>query len=306
MNDCNDGSQYITNSVGVNGYLRGKPTTFDARQKRCLASQDFWCFSLLLEVYYSLLQPPRKPDLRIRGPEQLVNTKRALGPSLKWSVLICVLTLTSPAIFAQDVTDSTNGKIEILKLHWEKQVRLPRNFDPSVISSGVTFNDPTARTSASGPATASDATRAATSAQNAAAGANTAFPAAPNRLPVFYVYSLKIRNTGAKTIKAVAWDYVFIDNSSLTEVGRHQFLSYEKVAAGRSVTFKSQLRSPPARVVQASNVRPSKSGFAERAVVQCVLYADDSTWHNPRGTSDICGLLAKAGPVKRKGPSRQN
>jgi len=80
----------------------------------------FWCFFRASEVYYSLFYSRyRKPDLRIRGPEQLVNTKRALGPPLKWSVLVCVLVLPSLAIVAQNETDS-NCKIEILKARWEK------------------------------------------------------------------------------------------------------------------------------------------------------------------------------------------
>jgi len=216
-------------------------------------------------------------------------------------MLVCVLVFTSPSIFAQNETDS-NG-VEILKLHWEKQLRLPRNFDPSVISTSVGLNDPTARTSASGPGTAVDATRAATSAQSAAAGASTVFPATPNRLPVFYAYSMKIRNRAAKTVEAVAWDYIFVDTASGVEVGRHQFLSYEKVANGKTVTFKSQLRSPPTRVVQAGKPDERQHTYAEHAAVECVLYADNSTWRSPRAPLDICNLLASARQVKR---SRQN
>ena len=135
--------------------------------------------------------------------------------------------------------------------------------------------------------------RVATRTQSAAAGGGTAFPETPARLPIVYVYSMKIKNDGARMIAAVAWDYVFIDKSSSHEVGRHQFLSYEKVAAGKTVTFKSQLRSPPTRVVQASNERAKHPQLAERAVVQCVLYADDSSWRNHDAAVDICNLLRK-------------
>jgi len=234
-----------------------------------------------------------------------VDPKRALSSSLKWSMCLCVLVLASPAILAQNETDSNNN-IEILKLHWEKQVRLPRNFDPAATFTGATFNDPTARTSASGPATAVDATRAATSAQNAAAGASAVFPATPSRLPVFYAYSMKIRNDAGKTIEALAWDYVFVDRSSGKEVGRHQFLSYEKVASGKTVTFSSQLRSPPTRIVQVSDTHQKNPRLAEHAVVQCVLYADETTWQNPQASPDSCKLLANARPAKRKELSRQN
>jgi hypothetical protein len=234
-----------------------------------------------------------------------MKDNRAGAPLWRWSVLFCALVITSPAIFAQNEADP-NNHIEILKLHWEKQVRLPRNFDPSVISTGVPFNDPTARTSPSGPMTATDAARAATRAQNAAAGASTAFPATPTRLPVFYAYSMKIKNDAAKTIEAVAWDYVFIDGTNGTEVSRHQFLSYEKVASGKTVTFKSQLRSPPTRIVQVADTHQQHSKLLEHAVVQCVLYADQTAWRNTQAAPDICKLLANARPLKRKEPSRQN
>ena len=110
---------------------------------------------------------------------------------------------------------------------------------------------------------------------------------------MFYVYSLKIKNNSAKVIEAVAWDYIFSDKSSNKELGRHQFLSYQKVSAGESATFKSQLRSPPTRVVQASNSQPKQPRFAERAIVQCVLYADDSNWRNKDNLADACSLLKK-------------
>ena len=234
-----------------------------------------------------------------------MNPRRALAPLFKWSMSLCVLVLPSPAIFGQNAMD-LNNSIEILKLHWEKQVRLPRNFDPSASSTSAPFNDPTARTAASGPATAIDATRAATSAQNAAAGASTAFPATPSRLPVFYAYSIKIRNDAGKTIEALAWDYIFVDSNSGTEVGRHQFVSYERVASGKTVTFTSQLRSPPTRIVQVSDTHQRRPNLAEHAVVQCVLYADETTWRNPQAAPDLCELLANARPVRQKGRSRQN
>src|SRR5438128_8749258 len=80
--------------------------------------------------------------------------------------------------------------IEILKLHWVKEVRLPRNFDPSVIPTGGTFNDPVSRTSSAAPTSPLEAVRDATRAQSAAAGGSTAFPETPSRFPIVYVYSL--------------------------------------------------------------------------------------------------------------------
>jgi hypothetical protein len=219
---------------------------------------------------------------------------------------VSMLLASAAVSFGQEARVPTKPNIEILKLHWERQVRLPRNFDPSVISTGRTFSDPASSTASGAPTTAIDSTRAATSAQSASAGSSTAFPATPSRLPVFYVYSMKFENRGSRPIEGVAWDYIFIDPTSNAELGRHQFLSYERVVSGKRVTFESQLRSPPTRIVQASDSHAHRSRLVERAVIQCVLYDDGTTWQNPTAAADICNLLRNGKTLmKRKhGPGQ--
>jgi hypothetical protein len=225
----------------------------------------------------------------------------------KWVWLVFVLLVPAATSFGQESRGPSAPNIEILKLRWEKQIQLPRNFDPSVISTGGTFSDPASRSSLSTVAPV-DATRAATSAQSAAAGANNTFPATPGRLPIFYVYSLKIRNTSAKLIEGIAWDYLFIDPNSNTELGKHQFLSYEKIPANKSATLKSQLRSPPMRVIRAADsekrAHGSRPKFIERAVIQCVLYADDTVWKNPAAREGVCELLKKTKALIKKRAAR--
>ena len=207
---------------------------------------------------------------------------------ISWKCLLvfpaCLVFAVS--IFAQGNPPPDLPQLEIIKLKWERQVRLPRNFDPSVISTGGTFTDPASRTVTSGTA---DTAR--TNAQRNSGPGSDTFPATPGRLPVFYVYSMKVRNTGTRSIEAVAWDYIFIDPANNAELGRHQFLSYEKVAANKSVTFQSQLRSPPTRVVQAAKSEKNHARLLERAVIQCVLYTDETSWRNPQGPPDTCALL---------------
>ncbi len=115
---------------------------------------------------------------------------------LRWLGVVFTFVAAAGASRAQEAPSPAKPNLEIIKLHWEKQVRLPRNFDPSVISTGGTFNDPASRTSSAAPSSAIDATRAATRAQSAAAGGSDGFPATPGRLPVFYIYSMKLKNVG--------------------------------------------------------------------------------------------------------------
>ena len=206
-----------------------------------------------------------------------------------WLLFLCLTAVG--ASFGQEVQNAGPSKVEILKLHWEKQIRLPRNFDPSVIPTGGAFSDPASRSSVSTAST--DSKTNTSSARNmATSSSDIGFPATPGRLPVFCVYSMKVRNTGSKVIEGIAWDYLFIDPNSNTELGRHQFVSYAKVPRDKTVTLQGQLRSPPIRVVRTSesskNTRPK---FIERAVIQCVLYADDTAWRNPGGRDSVCEFL---------------
>ena len=214
-----------------------------------------------------------------------------------WMLLLCLAPVPG---FAQQVAEPT-ANIEILKLHWEKQVTLPRNFDPAVIPTNGTFADPTSRTSAAGPTNPLDATRSATARTAAAASSGSAFPATPGRLPISYTYSLKIRNTSDKLIQAIAWDYLFIDSKSNAELGKHQFLSFAKVSPQRIATLKAQLRSPPIRILlggeSEKNPHPK---FTERALVQCILFADETVWQNPFARPGVCELLKNSKALTKR------
>src|ERR1051326_2563085 len=167
-----------------------------------------------------------------------------------------------------------SSNIEIIKLEWKREVRLPRNFDPSVIPTGGTFNDPATRVSGTAP-TSTESTRA-SGPRGGADNTGGTFPATPSRLPVFYVYSMKIKNVCPKRIEGVQWDYIFIDSNLNTEVGRHQFLTYTKIPTNKTITLHGDLRTPPISIVGAPTSGSDKhSRYIEKAVIQCVFYEDD-------------------------------
>jgi hypothetical protein len=214
-----------------------------------------------------------------------------------WILLLCLVPV--PGFPQQPPAPTSN--IEILKLHWERQVTLPRNFDPSVIPTNGTFADPASRTSAAAPTNPLDATRTATARTAAAAASGNAFPATPGRLPISYTYSLKIRNTSDKLIQGIAWDYLFIDPKNNAELGKHQFLSFAKVSPQRIVTLKAQLRSPPIRILRSgeSEKNPHPK-LTERALVQCILFADDTVWENPFARPGVCELLKNSKALTKR------
>jgi len=212
--------------------------------------------------------------------------------------LVCLIAASSS--LAQESADSPGAKIEILKLKWEKEIQLPRNFDPSVIPSNGAFADP-ARSAGANPAP----TPALPATQS---NPYVNFPAMPSRLPVSYMYSAKVRNLSAKTVKGIAWDYLFLDPNNNRVLGKHQFLSYEKILPSKSVTFHGRLRSPPVRLILASNTgKIQHPKLIEKAVIECVLYENQTVWRSAETNPTVCDLLKnKEALLNRKHGSAQS
>ncbi len=192
---------------------------------------------------------------------------------------------------AQDSSNTLSPPLEVLKLKWEKQVRLPRNFDPSIIPTGTTFNDPGRSVTMTSAGTAAAGAGTGTPPARTAGSNSTPFPATPGRLPVYYVYSLKIRNDAEKQIEGIAWDYLFLDPNTGAELARHQFLSYAKTPASHAVTLQAQTRTPPIRIVRANTDQKTRTRPIERADIQCVLFTDDTVWRNRFGRKGTCEFL---------------
>jgi len=222
--------------------------------------------------------------------------KTRLANQSYWLVLVC---LTSSATIYGQQPPETVPNIQILKLHWEKQARFPNNFDPSIIPTDGAFSDPASRGSV---VTTTTDSKSNSNTRSSITTSEIGFPATPARLPVFYVYSMKLRNTGSKVIEGVAWDYLFIDSKTGSEFGRHQFVSYARIPTDKTFTLRGQLRSSPIKVVRASGgSKTDRPKLIERAVIQCVLYADDSTWRNPDGRAGVCEFMkSQKQNVKRK------
>jgi hypothetical protein len=186
-------------------------------------------------------------------------------------------------LFAQERAQTSGSNVQIVKLKWEKQMRLPQDFDPAAGSTG-SINDPT-RSSSSGGSGGGGAGRAGET--------GIAPPAPPSRVFLVYVYSMKVKNTGPKPIEAVAWDYVLLDPTSHAEVARHQFLSFEKVQPDKTATFESIQRTPPIRTKIDDKESDKHPKPDERAVIRCVLYADETTWRDSNTRENVCDLLKK-------------
>jgi len=191
-----------------------------------------------------------------------------------------MLVIACVSLSAQPQSESASSQIEVLKIKWERQARLPQDFDPSGGGASGTINDPTRSSRGGGGGSGGGDSSGTTQGLQ---------PAGPSRVSFSYVYSMKIQNHGSREIEGVAWDYIFLDPSTSAEVGRHQFLSFERVEPNKSATFHSEQRTPPVRTLSADANRK----LAEKALIRCVLYGDGSTWREPNTGEDVCNLLKK-------------
>lgn len=96
-----------------------------------------------------------------------------------------------------------------------------------------------------------------------------------------YRYKVRVRNDGAKTIKLVDWDYVFLDPETREEVGRQLFTSEEKVKPGGEKDLDVFVLSPPVRTVSAQGKQKDAPAFVEQVVLTRVVYSDGSVWQKP-------------------------
>jgi hypothetical protein len=94
-----------------------------------------------------------------------------------------------------------------------------------------------------------------------------------------YVYTLKLKNVGTKTIREVGWDYIFTDPTTQQELGRHHFQSEVKMAKGAQTTAVHSSPSPPTRVVTQSALKKNaRNPFTERILITCLRYDGGSVW----------------------------
>jgi hypothetical protein len=87
-----------------------------------------------------------------------------------------------------------------------------------------------------------------------------------NKSPYNFYASLTVKNTGAKAIKNIRWDYVLTDPATQKEIKRHNFRGKKALKPGESLTLTEM-------------VRPS--GAKRSVEIIRIEYADGSAWQRP-------------------------
>ena len=100
-------------------------------------------------------------------------------------------------------------------------------------------------------------------------------------ITILYVYEIKLRNTGAKRIRKIMWDYVFFEPGTETEVGRRRFISKVNISPGGTGNVVARAAAPPTSTVNARTAgKKPEEQYSEQVVIQRVEYADGSVWRS--------------------------
>ena len=94
-----------------------------------------------------------------------------------------------------------------------------------------------------------------------------------------YVYQIRLRNTGEKTIKGILWDYVFSEPQTGNELARHTFFNETQLLPGKIKSVTATSIKPPTRVITVGMLFNNYSGhYTEQIRIRRILYADGSAW----------------------------
>ncbi|HEY6243926.1 MAG TPA: hypothetical protein VIX17_08275 [Pyrinomonadaceae bacterium] len=94
-----------------------------------------------------------------------------------------------------------------------------------------------------------------------------------------YAYEIRVQNNGAKTIKGIAWDYIFADPQTNEDLARHTFFNETQIRPGEARTLTATSIKPPSRVITVQMLLNNSSGsYKEEIKVKRIIYADGSTW----------------------------
>jgi hypothetical protein len=106
-------------------------------------------------------------------------------------------------------------------------------------------------------------------------------PPAPSTVPA-YVYKIKVKNTGAKIIKSVDWEYQFLDPQTQEVMGYRRIKSDAKLYPGKLKVLEKRFTRQPTMLVNVNRLaKKYQDQFTERLIIHRIQYSDGSVWQRP-------------------------
>ena len=118
-----------------------------------------------------------------------------------------------------------------------------------------------------------------------------------------YVYSMELSNHGPKVIKAVAWDFIFTDAANHKELARHSLANLQQITVNEKKTLRFTTQATPPKLVSVGGLeKDQRRPFTESVNIQCLLFADNSVWEQPKSRGGACDDLQRWIVRRKKAP----
>ena len=197
--------------------------------------------------------------------------------TLKLALLMILLTGSADA----QVSSSTSGApdVTVLKISWRRVE--PGN--PKLNEAGIISADSAARMAVN-TARINSANSARESGANTPPPALLHIPATPDSPPavrpwVGFIYEFTVKNTGARIIRQVVFEYSFTDPRTQKTVGRRQYKSNVKIRPGMTANLVVRTSLRPIGTIDATQAGQNQQDQSpEQVVIQKIKYADGSVW----------------------------
>ncbi len=97
-----------------------------------------------------------------------------------------------------------------------------------------------------------------------------------------YKYKLTVRNTGARTIKVIDWNYIFYDADTQKEISRRQLTSEERISPGKEKEMSVFILTPLSETISASALgKKGQAILTGQVLIVRIEYSDGSVWERP-------------------------
>ena len=201
--------------------------------------------------------------------------------AMKTLTLALLMTLLAGSAAAQ-VSSTTSGApdVSVIKINW-------RRVEPSnaVLIEGRQGASPDyAARQAVNASRINEANSARESGGNPPPPKLLALPSIPDPIPPVrawsgFVYEFTVKNTGAKIIREVVFEYSFTDPGTQRTVGRRQYKSKVKILPGMTAKVVVRSSLPPIGTINAAKAGQNpQEQSPDQMVIQTIKYADGSMW----------------------------
>jgi hypothetical protein len=197
--------------------------------------------------------------------------------TLKLALLVVLLAGSAAA----QVPSSTSGApdVSVIKISWRKV-----GWNPKLNGIPSATNPDGALRMAVNTARINEYNSARDSGANPRPPVLLSVPSVPDSPPPMrpwtgFIYEFTVKNTGAKIIRHLIFEYAFTDPGTQQTVGRRQYKSKVKIRPGMTANVVVRSSLPPIGTINATQTgQDSQDQSPEQMVIERIKYADGSVW----------------------------